>query len=73
MNIVCWKLTAVLATGSLCLRLIWGQLAVGMEARVHTYMAVREDAILLFGFLNQEYYNLFLLLLGVMVLVLRLH
>ena len=42
-----------------------GQLAVGMEARVHTYMAVREDAILLFGFLNQEYYNLFLLLLGV--------
>ena len=28
-------------------------------------MAVREDAILLFGFLNQEYYNLFLLLLGV--------
>ena len=42
-----------------------GQLAVGIEARVHTYMAVREDAILLFGFLNQEYYNLFLLLLGV--------
>ena len=41
-----------------------GQLAVGMEARVHTYMAVREDAILLFGFLNQEYYNLLLLLLG---------
>lgn len=48
-----------------------GQLAVGTEARVHTYMAVREDAILLFGFLNQEYYNLFCCFLGSVVLALR--
>lgn len=42
-----------------------GELTVGAETRVHTYMAVREDAILLFGFLTQDYYNLFLMLLSV--------
>lgn len=42
-----------------------GELVLGKDAKVHTYMAVREDAILLFGFLTQEYYKLFLLLLSV--------
>lgn len=42
-----------------------GELTVGAETRVHTYMAVREDAILLFGFLTQDYYNLFLMLLSI--------
>lgn len=42
-----------------------GELTVGAETRVHTYMAVREDAILLFGFLTHDYYNLFLMLLSV--------
>ncbi|MGM9528583.1 MAG: Holliday junction branch migration protein RuvA [Phascolarctobacterium sp.] len=41
------------------------QLAVGAQVQVHTHTAVREDAILLYGFLSQEYYNLFELLLGV--------
>lgn len=40
-------------------------LTLGKEVRLHTYTAVREDAILLFGFLAQDYYNLFLLLLSV--------
>ena len=41
------------------------QLALGAQVMVHTHTAVREDAILLYGFLSQEYYNLFELLLGV--------
>ena len=41
------------------------QLALGAQGMVHTHTAVREDAILLYGFLSQEYYNLFELLLGV--------
>lgn len=41
------------------------QLAMGAQVRVHTHTAVREDAILLYGFLSQEYYDLFELLLGV--------
>ena len=41
------------------------QLALGNQVQVHTHTAVREDAILLYGFLSQEYYNLFELLLGV--------
>ena len=41
------------------------QLALGAQVKVHTHTAVREDAILLYGFLSQEYYNLFELLLGV--------
>lgn len=41
------------------------QLALDNQVQVHTHTAVREDAILLYGFLSQEYYNLFELLLGV--------
>lgn len=41
------------------------QLAAGQQVRVHIHTAVREDAIILYGFLNQEYYDLFELLLGV--------
>ena len=41
------------------------QLALGAQVKVHTHTAVREDAILLYGFLSQEYYNLFELLLDV--------
>ena len=41
------------------------QIKTGQEIRVITYMAVREDAILLYGFLRQEYYQLFLQLTSV--------
>ena len=41
------------------------QINIGQEIKVFTYMAVRDDAILLFGFLSQEYYQLFLKLLSV--------
>lgn len=41
------------------------QLVLNNQARVLTHTAVREDAILLYGFLSQEYYDLFQLLLGV--------
>ncbi|WP_299448720.1 Holliday junction branch migration protein RuvA [uncultured Phascolarctobacterium sp.] len=41
------------------------QLSLGAQAQVHVHTAVREDAILLYGFLSQEYYNLFELLLSV--------
>ena len=41
------------------------QLALGAQVKVHTHTAVREDAILLYGFLSREYYALFELLLGV--------
>ena len=37
----------------------------GTPVRLLTYMAVREDAILLYGFLTQEEYNLFLILISV--------
>lgn len=40
-------------------------LAIGSEVRVHTYTSVREDAILLFGFLQQAYYDLFVMLISV--------
>ena len=40
-------------------------LSIGQEVRVLTYTAVREDAIQLYGFLSQQYYDLFTLLLGV--------
>lgn len=40
-------------------------LSMGQETRVLTYTAVREDAILLYGFLNQQTYDLFCLLLRV--------
>lgn len=41
------------------------QLAMNHEVRVFVHTAVREDAILLYGFLSQEYYDLFQLLLSV--------
>ncbi len=41
------------------------QLALNQEVRIQTHTAVREDAILLYGFLSQEYYDLFELLLNV--------
>ena len=41
------------------------QLAKGEEAKLLTYMAVREDAILLYGFLGKEEYDLFLLLISI--------
>ena len=41
------------------------QIKTGQEICVITYMAVREDAILLYGFLTQEYYQLFLQLTSV--------
>ena len=37
----------------------------GQEDRVLTYTSVREDAIQLYGFLTQQYYDLFALLLSV--------
>lgn len=40
-------------------------LTVGREALLFTYMGVREDAILLYGFLTQDEYDLFMLLMGV--------
>lgn len=41
------------------------RLDIGREAKLLTYMAVREDAISLYGFLYQEEYDLFLLLLSI--------
>lgn len=40
-------------------------LTVGREALLYTYMSVREDAILLYGFATQDEYDLFMLLIGV--------
>lgn len=40
-------------------------LSVGREALLYTYMSVREDAILLYGFATQDEYDLFMLLIGV--------
>ena len=41
------------------------QLALGAAVKVQVHTAVRADAILLYGFLSQEYYDLFELLLSV--------
>ena len=41
------------------------RLAVGEEALLFTYMNVREDAAVLYGFLTQDEYDLFMLLIGV--------
>lgn len=41
------------------------QLVSGKEVRIHVHTAVREDAILLYGFLSREYYDLFEILLTV--------
>ncbi len=42
-----------------------GKLSVGSTVLLFTYMHVREDAILLYGFFTQEEYDIFLLLLSV--------
>ncbi|MDD4320233.1 MAG: Holliday junction branch migration protein RuvA [Acidaminococcaceae bacterium] len=45
-----------------------GQLAVlktGQEVKAFTYLSVREDALLLYGFLTRDYYSLFLKLISV--------
>lgn len=41
------------------------QLALGRQVQVQVHTAVREDAIILYGFLSREYYDLFELLLSV--------
>lgn len=41
------------------------KMALGQEYKAYTYMAVREDAIVLYGFLTKDYYELFLQLIGV--------
>lgn len=41
------------------------QLTQGASVRLHIHTAVREDAIVLYGFLSQEYYDLFELLLTI--------
>ena len=41
------------------------QLTQGAAVRLHIHTAVREDAIVLYGFLSQEYYDLFELLLTI--------
>jgi Holliday junction DNA helicase RuvA len=41
------------------------KLSMGKESLLYTYMSVREDAIILYGFLTQDEYDLFILLIGV--------
>ena len=41
------------------------RLTLGEEALLFTYMNVREDAVVLYGFLTQDEYELFMLLIGV--------
>ena len=41
------------------------KLSVGSETRLYTYLSVREDALLLFGFITPEEHAMFLLLLSV--------
>ena len=42
-----------------------GALKMGKEARLYTYLYVREDAMELFGFADQEELNCFKMLIGV--------
>ena len=42
-----------------------GHVRVGDEMKIHTYMSVREDAMLLYGFLTRDDLRLFELLIGV--------
>ena len=42
-----------------------GQLRLGEEATLYTHLAVREDALLLYGFSRQEEYEIFQLLISV--------
>ena len=41
------------------------KLSVGLETKLYTYLSVREDALLLFGFITPEEHAMFLLLLSV--------
>lgn len=41
------------------------KLSIGQEAKLLTYLAVREDAMLLYGFLSKESYDLFLVLISI--------
>ena len=41
------------------------RLTLGQEVKAYTYMAVRDDAIHLYGFLSREYYQLFMQLITV--------
>ncbi|MBQ2246133.1 MAG: Holliday junction branch migration protein RuvA [Selenomonadales bacterium] len=41
------------------------RLKLGQQARLFTYLSVREDAMTLYGFLSQEEYDLFMLLTGI--------
>ena len=41
------------------------EITVGKEIQLFTYMAVREDAILLYGFATTDEYELFMLLISV--------
>ena len=41
------------------------RLHIGEEALLFTYLSVREDALLLYGFYSQEEYNIFQLLISV--------
>lgn len=41
------------------------RLKIGQEARLFTYLSVREDAMTLYGFLSQEEYDLFMQLTGI--------
>lgn len=41
------------------------RLKIGQQARLFTYLSVREDAMTLYGFLSQEEYDLFMLLTGI--------
>ena len=41
------------------------RLKIGQQARLFTYLSVREDAMMLYGFLSQEEYDLFMLLTGI--------
>ena len=42
-----------------------GKLVVGCEIKLFTYLQVREDAMLLYGFFSKEEYDLYILLLNV--------
>ncbi len=42
-----------------------GRLKINTEAKIYTYMAVREDEISLYGFMSREEHNMFNLLIGV--------
>ncbi len=41
------------------------RLKIGQQARLFTYLSVREDAMMLYGFLSQEEYDLFMQLTGI--------